>query len=407
MVSGVDTATLERPALSQASGYHSTGDGKRKTEDANRSQAQQVQARSGLGSRTMPGSSGHGTIKIKLEVEVARRGYETMARRPDAEESLSRALTGQGFNDLDADQQALVRRLIAEINAGSLRDVKVRAANDGTGAELPDGVLGAFVKGEEGGSIYIDAALGARDTRTATEEEMAEAIAEQARALGIDVKDGDAGARVRMTLSGAAKRLDLGNSLFRDHASDSGLIKVNGELVEAEFLSPGSSPPSPPMPPSPAMPASPPGASSPPSKSAPPTPPSPPPSPSSPTSRSFTPNASPGRPDLPSTPPGLPNQPSGPSAPSNAPCGSNIGPNPGGYNQTVHGDPQKRSATSPCPAACQRSSRLQHLEQRRRGSDELSFFGRGLRRRELLRHLHTIWCLCLWSSDVCGQPQYI
>jgi hypothetical protein len=79
MVSGSTTPTLERLSRKAELGDGAASAGKRKIEDANRTQAQQVQARSGLGSRTVPGSAGHGTIKIKLEAEVARRGYETMA----------------------------------------------------------------------------------------------------------------------------------------------------------------------------------------------------------------------------------------------------------------------------------------------------------------------------------------
>jgi|GEM_PF-2385031 len=104
---------------------------------------------------------------------------------------------------------------------------------------IPEGVSAAFVPGKNGGPGTILIAretLGNGDLRSATMEELGEAVADMARMAGLKVASGDAGARLQIAVGGGDFSDTSG--LFRASGSDTVKVRRNGEIVTAYARAP-------------------------------------------------------------------------------------------------------------------------------------------------------------------------
>ncbi|MEP6018424.1 MAG: hypothetical protein ABJ251_08070 [Paracoccaceae bacterium] len=159
-----------------------------------------------------------------------------------AKDTLAVAFTGMTYAELSDEQKEIFDTVLDDVADGKIMpDLQVVDQGDVNAttedSRLPEEVSGAYIPGKDGkpGTILI-----ARDTLEsgnmddAVSEEMGEAIAEYARVLGLEVHEGDAGARLRLAASGddVAGAADL----FETSETDTASVRFEGEVVEAEAL---------------------------------------------------------------------------------------------------------------------------------------------------------------------------
>ena len=125
-----------------------------------------------------------------------------------ARDTLAVAVTGQTYDELaqDPEQKAAFETLVSDIADRAIAP-EIRVVDEGDVdastqvMPLPDGVSEAFVPGKDGqpGTILIvrSALEGGQLDATLSEE-----MGEHASMLGLQVHEGDAGARLRLAVSG-------------------------------------------------------------------------------------------------------------------------------------------------------------------------------------------------------------
>lgn len=173
--------------------------------------------------------------------------FESIMSQPDGLDVLSISLLGKEFSKLSNADKTAIKELGASILHGGLRSVSATlATNLEPGSSipedmkdrsfLPNGVNGAFVgAGFGGGQILISDELRSAELSAVLLEEIGEAVASQAQLNGVNVADGDAGARLVRAIFGEAISPEKTPQLYADKPSDSGLVTLNGQTLQAEF----------------------------------------------------------------------------------------------------------------------------------------------------------------------------
>jgi hypothetical protein len=67
------------------------------------------------------------------------------------------------------------------------------------------------------------------ERKAAIREEFGEAVAAHAGALGLNIADGDAGARLLIAADGGVVSATMTPDLYKDHASDETTVTIDGE----------------------------------------------------------------------------------------------------------------------------------------------------------------------------------
>lgn len=173
--------------------------------------------------------------------------YRVMARDAQhgdtsAKDTLAIALTGMTYEELSDEQAEIFDTVLGDMADGKITPEllvvdqgDVESTTEDT--LLPEDVSGAYVPGEDGnpGTILIArVTLESGNLDDVVSEEMGEAIAEYARALGLEVHEGDAGARLRLAASG--DDVASASALFEASETDTASVRFKGEIVEAEAL---------------------------------------------------------------------------------------------------------------------------------------------------------------------------
>lgn len=173
--------------------------------------------------------------------------FESIMSQPDGLDVLSISLLGKEFSKLSNADKTAIKELGASILHGGLRSVSATlATNLEPGSSipedmkdrsfLPNGVNGAFVgAGFGGGQILISDELRSAELSAVLLEEIGEAVASQAQLNGVNVAGGDAGARLVRAIFGEAISPERNPQLYADKPSDSGLVTLNGQTLQAEF----------------------------------------------------------------------------------------------------------------------------------------------------------------------------
>ena len=165
-----------------------------------------------------------------------------------ARDSLAVALTGKSYGELEqAGDDVEFMAFLKDVASGRLRpEIRVAGRDDGQGTEgktegdwLPSGVNGAYVPGEAGafesGTILVAQGLEGDELRETMLEEYGEALADLADGFGVEVHEGDAGARLARVAGGDDNHpiLDTEDSLFDDSPLDEVTVVVDGKEVTA------------------------------------------------------------------------------------------------------------------------------------------------------------------------------
>ena len=189
------------------------------------------------------------TRSAKGSLVEAKTNFKTLAQDAlegdqGAKDALAIALTGKTYDELseEADQKEVFETLLADVADGTLAPkLRVVGQGDVNGSEadalLPQDVDAAFVPGKDGapGTILIAQDLvGSGRLDQAVSEEMGEAIAQHASDLGLQVHEGDIGARMKVVASG--DELDEASGLFEADPTDTAMVRLDGEVVEAKAL---------------------------------------------------------------------------------------------------------------------------------------------------------------------------
>lgn len=169
--------------------------------------------------------------------EAGRKSAETMqdVAADDASwESFAFALTGKTKAQRTPEQNKKLDKLRQDIRDGKIDPDFVIA--DGGADALPPGTLGVFVPGAPGqpGRVIMRGGMTAGQRRATAREETSEAVASRATDLGIEVADGDAGARGAVVLSGGDASDPQHSSLFADSPSDTVIATSEGQTVKVE-----------------------------------------------------------------------------------------------------------------------------------------------------------------------------
>jgi hypothetical protein len=156
-------------------------------------------------------------------------------------DALSMALTGKNVKDLPAAERTKVTSFLDQVAAGKATMPEFTSAATGSAADvksgnaklgneiLLSGTSGAYVESKN--VALLSNALRGKELDSAAREEGGEALAAAAKKAGINVKEGDVGARLEAALSG--KPLDA--SMFvADAANDKTLVNINGTQMLAD-----------------------------------------------------------------------------------------------------------------------------------------------------------------------------
>lgn len=155
------------------------------------------------------------------------------------------ALTGKREADLSPAQRkavdafftALTKEGLKGIDTRSAPSVPARAIAEGKveGDALPEGVLGVAAKGASGKDVVLLAKgqSEAKLDRTALEE-VGEVLATRARAAGIDVAKGDAGARLVRAMAKETVLAETDPAAFAARKGDTTTVVIDGKAVEGQ-----------------------------------------------------------------------------------------------------------------------------------------------------------------------------
>lgn len=155
-------------------------------------------------------------------------------------ELLSMNLLAEMLAAMPRSKVAKLKELMKEIRNGKIRPKVVVSNGERKGTKLPEGVKGAFVAGAQGGqgTIVLSPGLTEKERRAVLAEELGEAIAHRATQLGLKLAPGDAGARAAAMLNGAKLSPERDPEAFQTDELDGGLIRLDGEEVQAKFAGP-------------------------------------------------------------------------------------------------------------------------------------------------------------------------
>lgn len=157
------------------------------------------------------------------------------------------ALTGMREADLSPAQKkavgaflaALSKKGLGGIDARSARSVPAGSIAAGTveGDALPEGVRGAATRDASGRDVVLLAKdLSGEALEGVAREEVGEVLAARAKAAGVDVAGGDAGARIVRAMAGETVTAKGDASAFAARPGDTATVVVGGEAVEGRAL---------------------------------------------------------------------------------------------------------------------------------------------------------------------------
>lgn len=183
--------------------------------------------------------------RVQAAQTKSQQKYKQIANNDEAWDNFAFALTGKTAAERSPEQNRKLNQLRKEMQEGSIAPEFIEAdpANSSGPNRLPRGARGAFVDDGAGGRVLIAPHLRGQQLQQTSDEEQGEAIAARASDLGLDLADGDAGARARRAANGETVSLDAHAALFRDSASDTVMVISEGEVVFAEADA-GPTPPS-------------------------------------------------------------------------------------------------------------------------------------------------------------------